>query len=463
MSFRLSVLLAPALIVGLAACNDDTTETDDTGGGGGEVPAELADNLSCTDGLNAGSVCTVTGTITVDATFNSEVQWVLSGRVQIGDDGTACPTLTIEPGTTVFGATGQRSFLVIQRCAKIDAQGTADAPIVMTSGAESRAAGDWGGLVLNGYARNNLCADDFSDCNIAGEGESGNYGGDDDSDSSGTISYLTVSFAGDDVGQDDQLNGIAFQAVGNGTSVDHIQVHRNRDDGVEFFGGSVDVKYAVITGANDDSVDWTNGWTGRMQHLVVQQWDDDADRGIEGDNDEDAPTAEPRSKPTISHATFIGSKVAPEASDGLKIRRGSGLNAYSFLVGNFQGDCIDLDGDASFDWAYAGGTGEPTNFTMEGSIITDCGDLYSDSDGALFDLQVWYEDDQGNTADADGSITDYVESIEPLTNPDWTSKGDATSGGVSPSDSWFDQGTHIGGVAPGSDWTTSGWLVLDES
>lgn len=458
MNLRLVLTLAPAMLIALTACPEDDTGTDDTDG-----VVDLPTNFDCDDGLNPGSICTITGDILEDVTLTPEVTWVLSGRVRVGDDGAACPTLTIDAGTTIFGATGQRSFLSIQRCAKIDAQGTADEPIVLTSGATDKNPGDWGGLVINGYGENNLCADP-SDCNIEGEGESGQYGGDDNGDDSGTLSYVVVTHAGDNVTDDDQLNGIAFQAVGSGTSVDHIQVHRNKDDGIEFFGGAVDVKYAVVTGAHDDSVDWTNGWTGRMQHVVVQQWDDAGERGIEADNDEDAPDASPRSKPTISHATFIGSKASSNGSHGLVLRRGTGFNGHNLLIANFKDTCIDLDDEATFANTYSAGNPAPNGqMTIDNSIVVDCdGGLFDDDAGDLFAISTWYTDDQPtNTADDSGTTADYIESITPLTDPNWASKGDATSGGASPSDSWFDAGSHIGGVAPGSDWTQSGWLVLD--
>jgi len=467
MRLSLSTLLVPALALGLAACDDGGT--DDTDTGSDTDTTDLPDNVSCTDGLNDGSVCTVTGTFTEDFTFTSNVQWVLEGAVFVGDDADACPTLTVDAGTTVYGATGQRSFLAISRCARIDAEGTADEPIVFTSGATSRNPGDWGGIILNGKGLNNLCSDP-TDCNIASEGEAGFYGGNDNADNTGTLKYVAVTHAGDQVTDEDQLNGIAFQAIGSGTTVEYIQVHRNRDDGVEFFGGAVDVKYAVLTGIHDDSIDWTNGWVGRLQHGVVHQWDDAADRGIEADNNGDDNAATPRSAPVISHVTFIGSKDAPEGDDGLKLRRGTAFNGHSLLVVGFGGDCIDVDDRETYENALDGASlsGE---LTIENSIVADCdGGLFDVDDPDDFDPEwtpTWTVEDwflnlnSGNTGDDSGSATDYVEDIS-TTSPNWASKGDATSGGAAPSDSWFDRGSHIGGVAPGSDWTT-GWVVLDEN
>jgi hypothetical protein len=473
MTLRHLALTLPALMLSLAACNgDDPTDTDDDTD---TVDDGTPDNVDCTDGLNDGSICTITGTFTEDFTVVAGPEYVFDGAVFVGDDGyrqggddedSVEVTLTIEAGVTAFGRTGNRSFLAVARGSELVVNGTADDPVIFTSGADSREPGDWGGLIINGRGINNACADP-NDCNIESEGNAGFYGGNDNSDSSGSISYLVVTHAGDQVTDTDQLNGIAFQAVGSGTEVDHIQVHRNRDDGIEFFGGAVNVKYAVVTGIHDDSIDWTSGWVGKMQHVVVQQWDDQADRGIEADNNEDNNDATPRSKPMISHATFIGSKTATDADDGLKIRRGTGGNFYSFVVVNFAGDCIDVDDEATYDNAFDGALTD--ELTMDYSIIADCdGDLYDEDtladDGfePSWSLDVWYEQlNTGNIADIDGAATDYVEDINPLA-PNWASKGDATSGGQAPSDSFFDQGSHRGGVAPGSDWT-GGWVVLDEN
>jgi len=118
----------------------------------------------------------------------------------------------------------------------------------------------------------------------SGEGSSGLFGGNSETDNSGNLLYTRVSFAGNLINDEDELNGIAFQGVGNGTVVDFIQVHNNADDGVEFFGGTVNVKHVVLTGNGDDSMDWTDGWTGKAQYVLIDQADDAGDRAIEGDN-----------------------------------------------------------------------------------------------------------------------------------------------------------------------------------
>ena len=202
-------------------------------------------------------VCELVGTITDDLTLDSNRAWLLNDAVYFGD-GTTTNVLTIEPGTTIYGKMGSKAFLVIQRNAKIIADGTADAPIVFTSEAVvgDRKVGDWGGLVINGNAPVNLCPD-MDDCNIEGEADTGTYGGNVADDNSGILRYVRVEFAGKDVDSENQLNGIAFQAVGSETVIENIQVHMAQDDCIEFFGGTANFRNVLCTGIGDDNLDWT--------------------------------------------------------------------------------------------------------------------------------------------------------------------------------------------------------------
>ena len=110
-----------------------------------------------------------------------------------------------------------------------------------------------------------------AECTKEGEANSGLFGGDDPTDSSGSLKYMVVKYAGSNVDPENQLNGIAFQGVGSGTEVDYVQVHNNLDDGIEFFGGNVSARHVVLTGNADDSLDWTDGWQGSIQFLLINQ------------------------------------------------------------------------------------------------------------------------------------------------------------------------------------------------
>ena len=124
---------------------------------------------------------------------------------------------------------------------------------------------------------------------------------------------MRVEFAGVEFSPDNELNGIAFQAVGRGGSYEYLQVHMNRDDAFEWFGGTADIKHAIASNAADDSFDWTFGWTGRAQFVVIHQRGDDADRGIEADNSEFNNNDLPRSNPQLYNFTMCGD---PDRNEG---------------------------------------------------------------------------------------------------------------------------------------------------
>jgi hypothetical protein len=184
-------------------------------------------------------------------TLTNDIVWALSGPVFIGNDKANSVTLEIEPGTIIFGRSGA-DYLVISRDSKIEATGTAEQPIIMTSyndviGGEVN-AGQWGGLVILGNAPSTRCPQDDSNCSLQIEGaaEGAVFGGTDSEDNSGILNYLVVKYAGFEIAPDNELNGITFGGVGSGTTVDYVQVHANSDDGVEFFGGSVNAKHLVL-------------------------------------------------------------------------------------------------------------------------------------------------------------------------------------------------------------------------
>jgi hypothetical protein len=240
--------------------------------------------------INQKRVCRLTGTVTSDLRLSggSSLVYELVGPVFIGEDvgaegaGGDAAVLTIDAGVTIIGSSGA-DYLVISRGSEIRSNGTAGAPVIMTSRADFAGAnqspnddrGQWGGLVINGRAPINACIDGTATggtagCEKSGEGSSGLFGGAVADDSSGSLAYTRVQFAGFRVNAEDELNGIAFQATGSGTDVNYVQVHNNEDDGIEFFGGATNAKYLVLTGIADDSLDYTDGWTGNVQYVIVQ-------------------------------------------------------------------------------------------------------------------------------------------------------------------------------------------------
>lgn len=411
------------------------------------------DNVSCEKG-GPGFACTVSGEITKDLTIPnaSDIVWKLQGEVFVGDDKNET-VLTIEPGVTLFAASGTGgdiTFLTVRRNSKIMAEGTKDKPIVMTTALPDgeRGRGKWGGVIINGNAPINTGKE------AEGEGNTGKFGGDDPKDSSGTLKYVRVEFAGALITEEDELNGIAFQGVGSGTTVDYVQVHMNSDDGVEFFGGTVSAKHLVLTGIGDDSLDWTDGWQGNVQYMVAQQYEESAGRGIEADNLEDDNDAMPRSKPKLANLTIIGAKGNDE---GILLRRGTGVNIYNAIITNAGAACLDIDDKATFTNAWdKSGSKFSGELTIDNSIINGCAKAFEDDDkGSPFSVKEWFEAGMNNQQ-ADPKIKKPSDNK----SPDYRieSGGPADSSGMKPKGGWFDKTEFIGAVGPSDDWT-KGWTI----
>ena len=321
--------------------NPATTPVDSSIELPGKASSSLALEVSSALGFDV-SVQVLDGTITTDTTLvasaNSKaVFYAINGGLEV----MAGATLTVEPGTVLFGQSGN-DYVVVHRDAKIMAEGTQSNPIIMTSlqdvKGEETSAGQWGGMVILGNAPSNKCPSDSSECalQIEGVGEGAVFGGTDWEDDSGVLKYVVVKYAGYEIAPDNELNGITFGGVGSGTTVDYIQVHSNADDGVEFFGGAVNVKHLVLTANQDDSIDWDNGFKGMMQHVYVEHAKNAgvANRAIEADNDGSSPDKEPQSNPTLANMTIIGNNfnTADTDSEGIYLREGTAAKIFNTVV-----------------------------------------------------------------------------------------------------------------------------------
>lgn len=391
----------------------------------------------------------IRGRFTSNVTLTNDTYWVLRGAVFIGEPA----RLTIQAGTRIIGETATRGTLIIDRGAQIIADGTATAPIVMTSDQPvgKRFRGDWGGLIINGRAPINLPGGVG-----IGEGDTGQYGGTNPADNSGIMRYLRVEFAGIEFSPDNELNGIGFQGVGSGTIVDHIQIHYNRDDGVEFFGGTVNAKHVVLTNNGDDNIDWTWGWQGKLQFAVVQQRGDDTDNGIEADNHSSQQDLQPRSSPTIYNITMVGdptTEFGPESTDGMRLRVGTAGIIRNWIVMGFKAAGIDVR-DASTGVQIANGALSVTNGIM--FQVGPGGTGYWGSRAQSAQLRDKYG-------------ASIMTGVDPMlvapynhTAPDWRplpgSPALTMTPAVPPADGFFEVGNFIGALGPelANDWTR-GW------
>ena len=233
--------------------------------------------------------------------------------------------LTIKPGVIIQATTVAKDkleevrYIAVAQGGKIDVQGTAASPVVMTS--ELQEPGAWGGLVLCGKARIN------KGTTAQAEVSALTYGGTEDGDSSGSIKYLRIEYPGFSYSSSKEFNGLSLFGVGRGTTIDFVQVYESSDDGFEWFGGTVDAKHLVVSNKaaqlGDDLFDWTEGWIGNGENWYGIKTNA-GNRGIEADNNSDNHKATPISFPNLKNITLIGttSSIQGEAQ-GVKLRVGT--------------------------------------------------------------------------------------------------------------------------------------------
>lgn len=425
------------------------------------------------DGDDDGSVdfriCRLAGTITGTQTLRKldGVIYSLAGRVDVGVDmggnGTAAGgvrgVLNIDPGVVIIGA-GTSDFLVVQRGSAINAIGTASQPIVFTARANFQndvsgsgsvnndSIGLFGGIVILGRAPINDCdaagaAGGDADCQTAIEGTTGAfYGGNRPNDSSGTLRYVQVRYPGFEVSDGNELNGISMGGVGNGTEVSYVQVHNSSDDGIEWFGGTVDGDHLVITGADDDSLDVDLGYTGTNQFVIVRQRTAGGDHYIEADSKFDDL---PRSFPTFANFTFYGGGGTGDR--GVLLREGIGGNYLNgVIVGKNQ--CLDIDDAETVN------DGSP-NFQ---SVVLDCATPFTDDGNitvatirTLFNLG-----DNNNENFNNSLISGFINgAAEDAVTAFIYSSGDKNGGTIDPAD--LQDVSYIGAVDQGATPWTQDW------
>ncbi len=408
----------------------------------------------------------IRGAITTDTTFTADKRYILSGRVDV----TNKATLTIKPGTILCGDADQLmmnvSYLNIDLDAKLIADGTKDQPIVFTS---SRPVGqrrpqDWGGIVLRGHAPINNPPDSGkgpeTTC-ISAEANAGMYGPCGTirpTDSSGVLRYVRIEFAGREFAPDKELNSLSLYAVGSGTTLDYIQVHRGSDDGIEFFGGTANLSHAVSSACQDDAFDWEFGWVGKGQFWVAMQDLNIGNNGFEADNNRMNAALEPHSNPMISNVTLLGlgQGVVPGGSDkrqGIALRSGVNAKLSNMIVSGFSDVGVFFE-EATIAQALAGKVSLTQSLFWQNGKT---GESRNISDVTLvgatsFDVRAWVMGQPGNL-EADPML---VDPFNP-TAPKLTLKpgSPALTGGTPPSDSFFQPVTHIGAL--GTDDWTAGW------
>lgn len=295
---------------------------------------------------------TLKGVISVDRTLTKDKIWQLEGRVVIADG----VTLTIEAGTIIkafAGSGSQASTLIIARGGKINAQGTATSPIIMTSTSDNIKVGEtsgtnlsendrglWGGLLILGKASGSF-EGDVSETQIEGippSDTNGLYGGNNPTDNSGILQYVSIRHGGAEIGEGNEINGLTLGAVGSGTTIDHIEVVANVDDGIEFFGGTVNLSNLLIWAQGDDGLDIDQAYSGTITDAVVILGNA-SDHALEIDGGEGSTTG----RFTMDGITLIGNLNTEkgEYADFRSNAMGTVKNVYAY---GFKPDSdIELD------------------------------------------------------------------------------------------------------------------------
>jgi len=422
----------------------------------------------------------LTAQITVtdsDLTSSSNVTWtndqvyILDGYVFLEAGG----KLTIEPGTVIKGKAtpsfiDNASALIITKGAQIFAEGTASSPIIFTSELDDvnnnselneGNNGLWGGLIILG---NGIVGVDGGKENIEGipstEGRA-EYGGNDNDDNSGILRYVSIRHAGKALEANNEINGLTLGAVGRGTIIDYIEVYANKDDGIEWFGGAVNVKHAVVSFCGDDSFDFDQSWNGNGQFWFSLQ-NENGNRAGEWDGSE-ASDLGPSVVVTVSNATFIGAgstTTNEDGNDALRIRDAAAAKVYNSLFIDFADRAIRVDDDFDGDSYDRLENGE---FAFKNNVF------YNIAAGDDYDAITKAGDDKT-------ALLDLLENGDNLvTNPAIGGISRSTDGGLDPRTSsaltnfqaaiavegdFFDNVDYIGAFSNNTNWA-KGWTALD--
>ncbi len=271
---KLSLLFLAALMFGFVSCKDDKDE----------------DPKPVVQGSN-----TLTGDLSENKTLDAAIEYQLNGAFIVK----AGATLTIPAGTKIVAKGNTTSYIAVAQGGKIMVNGTAEKPVVMTSSVKE--TGTWGGLVICGKAPVNTGVGKAEVSDLP-------YGGSDANDNSGSIKYLRVEYTGYIYTEEKQFNGVTFFGVGSGTTVDYVSSYMGNDDGLEFFGGTVNASHIVSIGSNDDGIDFADGWAGTGNYWYSK---DSKKSGIEGSNNGANGSATPMTNATVKNVTVIGMGEKP--------------------------------------------------------------------------------------------------------------------------------------------------------
>ena len=356
------------------------------------------------------------GFISADETWDANDIHILKNRVVIQEG----VTLTIAPGAIIKGEAGagaNASALVIARGATINAAGTADAPIIFTSIAdeialgetagnnldEASAKGFWGGVIILGNAPTSPSTGSTEQVEgIPASVTEGNYGGPDAGDNSGVFTYVSIRFGGTNIGEGNEINGLTLGGVGNGTTINHIEVVGNTDDGIECFGGTVNIEDAIVMYQGDDAFDIDQAYSGTISNFIYIAGAD-SDHGLEIDGPEGSENAAGQFK--LENGSLKGNAVQSEFAD---FRSGAqGMVDKLYFFGFNQNADIELDDDKT-SANYISGSLTLTNNKFNSTAWTLDGDGEPDGGTTTWSMVEDIFADKSDAGDAAAADTKFA-------------------------------------------------------
>ena len=406
-------------------------------------------------------VINVSGQITTNTTWTKGNIYLLQGFVYVKNNA----TLTIEAGTTIKGDKDSKGSLIVTRGAKIMADGTAESPIVFTSNQPvgDRNYGDWGGIIILGKATVNDPAGqreiEGGVNNAAGDGL---YGGTNDADNSGIMRYVRIEFPGIAFQPNSEINGLTLGGVGNGTTLEYIQVSYSGDDAFEWFGGTVNAKHLIAYRTWDDDFDTDYGFRGKIQYAVALRDPNVADQsgsnGFESDNDGTGTYNMPYTNAIFSNVTIVGPQfdgstvVNSNYKRAAHIRRNSRTSIYNSVFMGYPTGLL-LDGAAS-QLAAANDSLQIRNSIF---ITFDASKALTVESGSTFNVANWYNTAAyGNTTYSNNAAVEITNAFNldnpnflPMTGSPLLLGADFSNANL---DNFFTDGTFKGAFGT-TDWT----------
>lgn len=371
---------------------------------------------------------TVNTNITTNTTWTAGNVYLLQGQIYVKNNA----ILTIQPGTVILGDKGTPgSGLFVTQGSQLIANGTATDPIVFTSNQApgTRAAGDWGGIIILGRAANNQSGGVANIEGIAPTPDTQFGGGTapDDNDNSGSLQYVRIEFPGYVYQTDKEINGITLGSVGKATTLHHIQVSFSNDDAFEWFGGTVDAHHLVSYRNLDDDFDTDFGYRGHVQFGLIVRDPNIADNpavstseGFESDNDASGSTATPQTAAIFTNITAVGpyrgstaNAIAAGYRRGARLRRNTGLKIYNSVFMDFQRG-IHIDNTAAEANAVSGIIKYKNNLVAG----TATGKVTEKNTGSMFPIVDWFAANNNDSlAGTAGILTTPYNYLQPDYRP----------------------------------------------